>query len=74
MNRLNEVLKDLLKPDSSQVNSLKGEQDPNINTDHSVYNKCYWCQGVHSSAVCQFKDDCSFCKKTGHTHYKDLSG
>ena len=47
--------KDLLKPDSAQVNSLKGQWDPNITRDCAVSNKCYRCPGAHSLAVCQFK-------------------
>ena len=59
--------KDLLRPDSSQVNSLKGRRDPNFSRDRAVSIECYRCLGAHSPAVCRFKDvACSFCKKTGH--------
>ena len=59
--------KDLLRPDSSQVNSLKGQRDPNFSRDRAVSIECYRCLGAHSPAVWRFKDvACSFCKKTGH--------
>ncbi|XP_041379565.1 uncharacterized protein LOC121392407 [Gigantopelta aegis] len=59
--------KDLLRPDSSQVNSLKGRRDPNFSRDRAVSIECYRCLGAHSPAVCRFKNvACSFCKKTGH--------
>ena len=59
--------KDLLKPDSAQINSLKGRRDPHITRDRVVSNECYRCRGAHSPAVCRFKDVvCSYCKKIGH--------
>ena len=59
--------KDLLRPDSSQVNSLKGRRDPNFSRDRAVSIECYRYLGAHSPAVCRFKDvACSFSKKTGH--------
>ena len=52
-------MKDLPKPDSSQVISLKGKQDSNITRDRAISsNKCCQCQGAHSFGVCQFKTLC----------------